>query len=81
VVHRLQAFVKQKHRPGMGFTLTMIDTEYGDELTAGVSFLQRFDDPRIEAFFVWLRAQWSSLFEREQRFLVASVPGFGGGVC
>jgi hypothetical protein len=44
---------------------------------AGVSFLQRFADPRVESFFAFVRANLPRLFEREERFLATHVKGFG----
>jgi len=76
VVNRLKQFILRKNRQDMEYIITVIDVPFQDELTAGVSFLQRFADLRVESFFEFLRANSSRLFEREERFLATHVPAF-----
>ncbi len=76
VVRRLEALIKRKNRPDIVYTWSQVEAPFEDEFTAGVSFLQKFADARVDGFWVFLREHLPLLFERERRFLATSVKGF-----
>lgn len=76
VIGRLTTLLNKKKRQDLAYTITHIDTSFDNELAAGVSFLKRFDDPRVAAFFAFLHEKIDSLFDREKDFLAENLPGF-----
>ena len=76
VIDRLTSSLKAKNRHDLAYTITFIDTKFDDELSAGVAFLNRYDDPRVKGCFAFLHDTIDVLFDREKIFLTRNIPGF-----
>jgi HEAT repeat protein len=72
VVDRLTTLLAKKKRQDMTYVINLIDTPYGDEFTAGVSFLRQFNDDRVGRFLADLREKPERLFDREKEWLAAT---------